>query len=315
MSGGPRDLSPTGERIPAFVNAKAGSAASVRDALSRDARFDPREVAPDEIPDLIRAAATLAGEGGGGGGPRRVLVCGGDGTIAAAVGAAMGTALELGVLPAGTLNHFARDYGLPVDPAEALEVAATGSSELIDVGVVNGRVMVNTASVGAYVDFVRHRESRERYLGYHVASLIAAISVWLRPRWVEVGLRATEGERQSFRTPLLFVGVGEREFGRGGLGKRRPSPDGARALHVVVVDERRRPRIAALVFGALLRGGDEFLRLEAIESYLVPEADVVLRHRLATIAVDGELVAMETPLHFELKTDAVRLVRSGSPAS
>jgi diacylglycerol kinase family enzyme len=308
MSGGLPGLSPTSERIPAFINAKAGTAASVRDALGRDARFDPREVAPPEIPELIRAVGSKGA--GAGGEPKRVLVCGGDGTIAAAVGAALGTALELAVLPAGTLNHFARDYGLPVDPAEALEVAATGSSELIDVGVVNGRVMVNTASVGAYVDFVRHRESRERYLGYHVASLIAAISVWLRPRWVEVGLRTTQGERQTFRTPLLFVSVGEREFGRGGLGKRRPPPDGARALHVVVVDERRRPRIAALIFGALLRGSDEFLRLEAIDSHLVPEADVVLRHRRATIAVDGELVAMDTPLHFELKTDAVRLVRS-----
>jgi diacylglycerol kinase family enzyme len=237
------------------------------------------------------------------------MVCGGDGTIAAAVGAAVGTSLELAVLAAGTLNHFARDYGLPLDPAEALDVAASASSEPIDVGMVNGRVMVNTASVGAYVDFVRHRESRERYLGYHLASLIAAVSVWLRPRWVEVGLRTDEGEHQSFRTPLLFVGVGEREFGRGGLGKRRPPSDGPRALHVIVVDERRRPRIAALIFGALLRGREEFLRLEAIDSHLVSEADVALRHRTATIAVDGELVAMETPLHFELKTDAVRLVR------
>ncbi len=304
MSDGPTDQSSTGARIPAFVNVKAGSAASVRDAVARDERFEPREAAPDEIPELIRAEASRAG------GRRRVLICGGDGTIAAAVGAAVGTALEVAVLAAGTLNHFARDYGLPLDPAEALEVAATASSQPIDVGVVNGRVMVNTASVGAYVDFVRHRESRERYLGYHLASLVAALSVWLRPRWVEVGLRANEGTRQSFRTPLLFVGVGEREFGRGGLGKRHPPSDGPRALHVIVVDERRRPRIAALVFGALLRGSEEFLRLEAIDSHLVSEADVALRHRTATIAVDGELVTLETPLHFELKTDAVRLVRS-----
>ena len=302
MPGGLPQESSTDERIPAFVNAKAGSAAAVRDALGRDARFDRRDATPDEIAELIRAQARS--------GRRRVLVCGGDGTIAAAVGAAVGTQLEVAIAAAGTLNHFARDYGLPLDPGEALEVAATASSHSIDVGVVNGRVMVNTASVGAYVDFVRHRESRERFVGYHLASLIAAVSVWLRPRWVEVGLRANEGERQSFRTPLLFVGVGEREFGRGGLGKRKP--DGARALHVIVVDERRRPRIAALVFGALLRGSDDFLRLEAIDSHLVPEADVALRHPRASIAVDGELVAMETPLHFELRRDAVRLVRNGS---
>jgi diacylglycerol kinase family enzyme len=176
MSDGPTKQSSTDDRIPAFINVKAGSAASIRDAVDGDARFEAREAAPDEIPKLIRAEASRAG------GRRRVLVCGGDGTIAAAVGAAVGTSLELAVLAAGTLNHFASDYGLPLDPGEALEVAASASSEPIDVGMVNGRVMVNTASVGAYVDFVRHRESRERYLGYHLASLIAAVSVWLRPR-------------------------------------------------------------------------------------------------------------------------------------
>ena len=79
-----------------------------------------------------------------------------------------GDVVEFAVLAAGTLNHFASDYGLPLDPGEALEVAASASSEPIDVGMVNGRVMVNTASVGAYFDFVRHRESRERYLGYFI---------------------------------------------------------------------------------------------------------------------------------------------------
>src|SRR5262249_14398567 len=143
---------PTDGRIPAFVNAKSGGVASVSDALAGDVRFDSREVAPGEITEVVRAEARA--------GSRRVLVAGGDGTIAAAMRAARGTSLEVAILPAGTLSHFARDYGLPLNPAEALQLAATGSSQAIDVGVVNDRVMVNTASVGSYVDFVRHRESR-----------------------------------------------------------------------------------------------------------------------------------------------------------
>jgi diacylglycerol kinase family enzyme len=277
----------------------------VRSALAGDGRFDPREAGPDEIPALIRTEAAA--------GRQRILVCGGDGTIASAAGAAIGTPLEIAIVPAGTLNHFARDYDLPLDPAAALELAASGSSQPIDVGMVNGRVMVNTASVGAYVDFVRHRESRERYLGYYLASLVAAVRVWLRPRWIEVALRTDDGEREAFRTPLLFVGVGEREFGRGGLGKRRP--EGARALHVIVINERRRPRIAALAFGALLRGREEFLRLDGIDSHLAAGADIVLRHARATIAVDGELVVMESPLRFSLERNAVRLVRPDPSAS
>ena len=222
-------------------------------------------------------------------------------------------ALELAFAAAGTLNHFARDYGLPLDPGEALEVAATASSHPIDVGVVNGRVMVNTASVGAYVDFVRHRESRERYLGYHLASLIAAVSVWLRPRWVEVGLRTNEGERQSFRTPLLFVGVGEREFGRGGLGKRKSPLRRPRARSTSSSWTRGAGRGSRRSFSARSCAGAKSSS-DSRRSIHISSPRPTWRYgiRRATIAVDGELVAMETPLHFELRTDAVRLVRNGS---
>ena len=285
-------------RIPALVNERAGSAADARDALSTDGRFEARDVAPDRIAETVRAEAAA--------GTPRILISGGDGTIASAAGAAAGTALELAVLPGGTLNHFAHDHGLPLDAKAALELAASGEAQGVDVGTVNGRVMLNTASVGAYVDFVRHREARKRYLGYGLASLVAAISVWLHPRWVAVGLGADDGTRRQFKTPLLFVSVGEREFGRVGLGHRRP--DGTRALHILVVNERRRPRIAAMAFGALVRGVEDFLRTDALDAHLVGEAAVTLRHPRGTIAVDGELVAMESPLRFELRRDAVRMV-------
>ena len=284
--------------IPALVNERAGSAGGAGEALATDRRFETRPVSPDRIAETVRAEASA--------GTPRILISGGDGTIASAVGAAVGTPLELAVLPGGTLNHFARDHGLPLDPAAALALAATGRARSVDVGVVNARVMLNTASVGAYVDFVRHRGARQRFLGYRLASLVAAISVWLHPRWVAVGLGADDGTRRDFNTPLLFVGVGEREFGRGGLGGRRS--DGARALHILVVNERRRPRIAAMAFGALVRGVDEFLRADALDAHLVAEATVTLRHARGTIAVDGELVAMDSPLRFALRRDAVRMV-------
>ena len=284
--------------IPALINERAGTAAEAHEALANDRRFDVRDVAPDRIAETVRAEANQ--------GTKRLVVCGGDGTIAGAAGAAAGTSLELAVLPGGTLNHFARDHGLPADPADALELAVTGAARGVDLGVVNGRIMLNTSSVGAYVDFVRHREARKKLLGYRLASLVAAIGVWLHPRWVGVGLAADDGTRRQFNTPLFFVGVGEREFGRGGLGKRRP--DGARALHILVVNERRRPRIAGMAFGALVRGVDDFLRTDALDAHLVADATVTLRHARGTVAVDGELVGMASPLQFELRRDAVRMV-------
>lgn len=291
------------KRIPAFLNTEARGAAAARDALSADARFDLREVAADGIVPAIRAAETS--------GTPRVLISGGDGTLAAAVGAAASTRLEIALLPAGTLNHFARDAGIPADPGEALDLAAEETARGTDVAWVNGRVVLNTSSVGTYVDFVRRRQALERPLGYHVASIIAAFRVWLSPRHVDVELEV-DGTSRGFRTPLLFVGVGERVLTGAGLGARRP--DGARALHVLVVNERRRGRLAAIAFSALVRGSSDFLRTDEVDEHLVARAVVRMRRRRRTIAVDGELASMDTPLEYELKRDAVLLVRPAAGA-
>jgi diacylglycerol kinase family enzyme len=197
--------------------------------------------------------------------------------------------------------------GLPVgDPAALLDIAATGTAHPVDLGYVNGRVMLNTSSVGAYPDFVRHRETVERWLGYHLASGVAAMRVWIRPRLVAVELTADDGTHQIFRTPLLFVGVHERTLGREGFGERKTG--GERALHVVVVKERTLSRLGRLAFAAI-RHGVERLKGDAIEAYLVSAAVANVRHRAPTIAVDGELVSVATPLRYELKRDAALIVR------
>ncbi len=286
--------------IPAFVNPHAGSAARAHAALHADARFDVRELAPGLVAAAIHAAAE--------GGARRALVSGGDGTIGAALGAAAATGLELAILPGGTRNHFARDLGLPVDDlAAVLDVAATGAAAPTDLGYVNGHPMVNTSAVGTYVDFVRRREARQARLGYALASVAAAVGVWRHGRAVDVELRAGDGGYRRYRTPLLFVGVGERILGPRGLGMRRPG--GARALHVLVVRARARSRVAALAATAVARGFDDVGDVDDLDAYLVAETVAVMARPRGTIAVDGEVVEATSPLRYELRRDAALVVR------
>src|SRR6478672_11178173 len=102
-------------RIPAFVNPKSGTADGARKALATGP-FDVHEVEPDKLKDEIKEEVKKA--------PKRILIAGGDGTIRTAVEAVAGTGIELAVLPAGTLNHFAKDHELPADLDEAAIVAA-----------------------------------------------------------------------------------------------------------------------------------------------------------------------------------------------
>src|SRR5690348_14180700 len=79
-----------------------------------------------------------------------LIVGGGDGTIGSAASALAGTETRLGILPLGTLNHFARDLGLPTDLGEAAKVIAVAKERRIDVAEMNERTFINNSAIGLY---------------------------------------------------------------------------------------------------------------------------------------------------------------------
>jgi diacylglycerol kinase family enzyme len=288
--------------MPVFLNPAAGGAARVRDALTGDTRIVLRELKPARIADAVRVEIER--------GTPRIAVCGGDGTLSTALGAARNE-LEVGIIPGGTLNHFARDCRIPVDdPHAALDIALHDTAQPVDLGFVNGRPVLNTSSVGVYVDFVRRRELLELRLRYRIASVGAAFSVWHDPRAFDVELQTADGVYRRVRTPLLFVGVQERVLERGApgtLGIRRPG--GARALQVIVVNEHTPLKIRSLLFRAILRGIDGLIEDDEIGSYLTTRIAVASAQKRSTIAIDGELVDVTWPLEYALVRDAVKVVR------
>src|SRR5690348_14182800 len=79
-----------------------------------------------------------------------VIVGGGDGTISAAASALAGTDTKLGILPLGTLNHFARDLDIPTDLDEAAKLIASGKDRRVDIGEMDERVFINNSAIGLY---------------------------------------------------------------------------------------------------------------------------------------------------------------------
>ena len=106
-----------------------------------------------------RAAAAVAGK------VPLVIAGGGDGTISAAAGAIAGSDTLLGVLPLGTLNHFARDLGISFDLAEAAAVIGAGNERRVDVAELNGRVFINNSAIGLYPLMVLDRDAQQKRLG------------------------------------------------------------------------------------------------------------------------------------------------------
>ena len=283
-------------RIPALINARSGSADAAREALKDAPAFDTREVEPEQLERTIREIAATDAP--------RILVAGGDGTIATAAALLMQSETQLAILPGGTLNHFARDLGISTESAEALRTAAGTSFRPVDVGMVNDRIFLNTSSVGAYVRFVRIREFLEARFGYRIASAIAAMRVLFQFRLMAVELEV-DGKSRIYRTPLVFIGVGERELKLPTLGNRVPS--GKRGLHVIVARGRSRASLLASALNAVARGVKSAARGPELDSYIVDRCTITHRQG-GFVAVDGELVSLEYPLQYELRRDAITVV-------
>ncbi len=288
-------------RVPAIVNAAAGTAAAAREALDANGAFDVQEVAPAKIVDVVTQLAHS--------GAKRILVAGGDGTIAGAASALLGTGTELAILPGGTLNHFARDLGISTVAAEAVELATSSCVRAVDVGVVNGRVFLNTSSVGGYVRYVRTRERLEQHLGYRLASFFAALRLATSVRRMGVEIKVDDHAR-LFRTPLVFIGVGERALEYPMLGAR--VANGRRGLHVMVVKGRSRWRLLAIGATAILHGLDAVTRAGHFEDVIVDHLRITM-HGAGWVAVDGEIALLATPLDYELRRGALSVVCPPTP--
>lgn len=284
-----------GHVIPAFVNPAAGNADDVDKALRKAGCFDIRAVAWNNVTEAVRKAVRE--------GATRVAAAGGDGTVSAAAAAVAGTPVALAVIPAGTLNHFARAHAVPMNLDAACATAASGRVVAVDVGWVNGRLFLNTSSVGVYANFVRVRERWEPRFGYWLSSTLAMVRSFARVRPFRVWFESDAVQR-SYETPLVFVAVGERELKLPRLGGLVEG--GRTGLHVMVVKGRTRARIVALSLAAAARGLRALSRTPHLDSYLVSKCRIEQRH--STVAVDGEVVTMVSPLEYELGTGALRII-------
>jgi len=290
-----------------IVNRNGGAAAKMGDMVAgvlekafAQAGATVRVAALDgkQIPEAIKAVARSG----------RVIVAGGDGTAAGAAQILAGSDTELGLLPLGTLNHLARDIGIPVDLGEAAEVAANGQPVAIDVGEVNGQVFVNNASIGLYPLMVRKREGLRRAKGWPkwLSTLPAAFAALERLPHHRLRLDWGKGER-AIVTPLLFVGNNVYSLDRGEVGKRNTLTDGKLSLYAVA--RRRRAALIWFAMRALVGRAERSLDFETLgecETLTVSSSSGSIE-----IALDGELRRMDSPLEFRIRAGALTVIAPG----
>jgi diacylglycerol kinase family enzyme len=223
--------------------------------------------------------------------------------VSAVAAALVGTPIALAVLPVGTLNHFARDIGLPPEPEAAVRVALGGRTRAVDVGEVNGRIFVNNASVGLYPAMVRRRVKQQRRLGrgkWH-AMLWAMHAVLRSHPFLDLTLEL-DGVEQRRRTPFVFVGNNVYQMEGFLIGLRPRLDEGT--LSVYLSHRRGRLGLLALALRALL---GRLLQAHDFEAATVSHLRMDSRHTRLLVATDGEVAAFDLPLTFRSRPRALQV--------
>lgn len=233
-----------------------------------------------------------------------VVAAGGDGTINAVASALLGTEKSLGVLPVGTFNYFARNLGIPLDMAGAVGTIARGHTSDVDLAEVNGRIFLNNASIGLYPGIIRQREQEYRRWGRRQLVAYAAVARALLQRSPFLGVHISAGgEELPVRTPLVFVGSNRFQIEEFGLPGAGCVGRGELALYVA------RPTgwagLMMLAVQALLGRLHGERRLQVI---CTEKARVTTRRPRIPVALDGEVLVLETPLRFATRTAALRVI-------
>jgi YegS/Rv2252/BmrU family lipid kinase len=237
-------------------------------------------------------------------GDELLIVGGGDGTISAAASALIGSKTALGILPLGTLNHFARDLGIPTELEEAARLIAGGRERRVDLAEMNDRIFINNSAIGLYPLMVLDREMQQDRLGRskRLAVIVASIRTLARFRHQRLTLTVND-QREQVDTPLLFVGNNEYRLDLGAPGRREKVDDGR--LSVFVMRKKtRRSFIAAMIRALINRTRpDDMVQIEDVQRLRVSS------HRSSlAVSLDGEVVRAKPPLEYRVRKKALRVI-------
>ena len=237
-----------------------------------------------------------------------VIAGGGDGSIRAVASVLAGTSVPLGIIPLGTRNHFAKDLGLRLDLEGAAETIASGQARMVDLGEVNGEIFINNSSIGVYPYLIIERDRRRARDG--IAKWMAMVPAFLRmlrhfPRR-RLRISAQDFAR-PYRTPCLFVGNNEYGMELFTFGRRHRLDAGRLWFYVV------KPRTPLAFFWMAWRMS--FGRINEardLDRFELAEAEVSARAIQLSVALDGEVSFMHTPLHYRSRAQALRVIVPGT---
>ncbi|MGY4654413.1 phosphatase PAP2 family protein [Mycobacterium sp. URHB0021] len=282
----------TGVVLVINPNSGGGTGARVVDEV-RDALPQAEIVLLDEGDDLeqvLRSASERA---------EVLAVGGGDGTVSCAAGIAVEAGVPLAVFAGGTFNHFAKDIGCDT-VAKTVDAIRRGSVSCVDLVCLNDeRLVINTASIGAYPAFVRTREKLERRIGKPLAGIYAMFHTLRREAPVRI-----EYDNHNLQTSLFFLGNSTYLPSGFAPSRRHRMDDGL--MDVRILETGRRLSKVRILVGLLL---GRLTRSPLYHEMRVPEFEFTSVDGPTVLAHDGEVGTELTKAKFSVRYRALPVFR------
>ncbi len=294
-----------GDRIVVLLNphASGGNQEALRRRIAAalaewNVPFDLVETS--SAADAMAVARRAAREG-----YRAVAAAGGDGTVAAALRGTAGTEVPVAILPFGTGNQLATNFGIPSSLEGSVRVAVEGVPEPIDLGWIDGQYFALMSGAGADADMMAEATTELKQRLGPVAYLYAGLKNAISPRIAEYRIRADDRELEIRASMVILANVGllaappfplELQ-----IGPRISVQDGL--LDICVFAPRNLPEAAGMLWKVARReyqGDDRMIFLQASEVEV--ECDPPL-----PVQVDGEPFG-QTPLRAEARPSAGRIL-------
>lgn len=254
-------------------------------------------IAGDDIEEALRTAA-------GRDDIDVLLVGGGDGTVSTAAGALMNGNIALGIIPAGTMNLFARTLQIPQDINQAVAALSDGIIIEVDIATVNGTPFIHQFAVGMHARMVRMREKFDygSRVGKMFATTRALIATLKSLPLVEAEIDI-DGTTRRIRTPALAVS--NNVYGDGHL-PFADNPQGGE-LGVYICETRDVRSVTRLTLDILVGAwrGNSSLKTYAAKKVVI---DYTGSHHRDRAVCDGELCDLEARSVVEIHAKALRVL-------
>lgn len=233
-----------------------------------------------------------------------VVAAGGDGTLNTVATKLIGTEIPMGIFPLGTFNYVARLLHIPLDLLKAADVIATGQIRAVHVAQINDHIYLNNASLGLYPLFIQRRELYNRRFGrFALHAYTSALDVLIRDR-KELKLEVEiDGKKYPVKTPLIFFGNNQLQLAEMNLRIAKCAELGKVAG--VVVAKSDKPTLFKILW-QLIRGNLD--HAPDVYSFSADKVQIHSKAKKLTLALDGEIVEMQPPLHISVRKHALKIM-------